>query len=51
MTRTTCRYPSCDNAPATNGEHRRGFCSTRCEVKHDHIKADAQDRRRTEETQ
>ena len=38
MTRTTCRYPSCDNAPTTNGEHRRGFCYTRCEVKHDHIR-------------
>lgn len=47
----TCRYPSCDrealgsDAPA--GVRGR-FCSPKCDVRHEHIKADARDARRAD---
>ncbi len=51
MTRDTCRYPTCDRRP---GEQDRddyrssSFCSVQCEVKYEHIKADARDAQRAE---
>lgn len=40
MARQTCRLPGCENPP-----DGRRFCSDRCEVFHDHLKADARDAR------
>jgi len=51
MTRAVCRLPDCDRTP---GEQERedylstSFCSVQCEVKYDHIKADARDAKRAE---
>jgi len=43
----TCRMPDCDRPTGVeDGTYRdRSFCSPRCDVKHDHLKADARDRR------
>jgi hypothetical protein len=46
----TCRYPSCDEqargsdgvTDASGGK----FCSPQCELKYEHVKADAEDARR-----
>ena len=44
MTRDTCKMPNCDREP---GEQDRDdyrtsrFCSVECDVKYDHLKADA----------
>lgn len=49
MTRDTCRLPTCDNSPGEQDRddyNSRKFCSVQCEVKFDHIKADADDARR-----
>jgi len=52
MTVSECKYPSCDNEVGQQPESRqykhRSFCSVECEVKHDHIKADARDAKRAE---
>jgi hypothetical protein len=52
MTRDTCRMPNCDRAPGTEDAdavyRERRFCSPQCEVRHDHLKADAADARRAE---
>jgi len=44
----TCRMPDCDRPTGVeDGTYRdRSFCSPRCDVKHDHLKADARDARR-----
>jgi len=48
--RKTCRNPMCSE-PNRRGEddvstYGKRFCSTRCELKYDHAKADAQDAQR-----
>jgi hypothetical protein len=46
----TCRLPTCDGDARGRSEGRDGFaaafCSTRCELKYEHIQADARDARR-----
>jgi hypothetical protein len=52
MSRDTCRYPSCDREPGQqdrDGYRTRSFCSARCEVRYDHLKADARDAQRADE--
>lgn len=60
MSNDTCKRPGCDNEsrnrgdPEYDGEYKVSlygakFCSVRCELKYDHIKADAEDARRAEE--
>lgn len=57
----TCKYPSCDNETRDKGE-RYGendqfqvsafgakFCSPRCELRFEHIRADARDAQRMAE--
>jgi len=48
----TCRRSTCDNDARGLQEgvspYGANFCSAECEVKHDHIKADARDARRSE---
>jgi len=44
MSRDACRYPSCDREPGQQDRddyRRRSFCSVECDVKHEHIAADA----------
>jgi hypothetical protein len=51
MNRDECRCPGCDNEPGQQDQedYRRGsFCSVKCDVKYDHLKADARDARRAE---
>jgi len=51
MTRT-CRYPPCDRpAGETAGDgYRRGsFCSPKCELRYEHVRADVLDRRPVED--
>jgi len=52
MTRDTCRMPNCDRAPGSADTatpyRKRTFCSPQCDVKYDHLKADAADARRAE---
>lgn len=43
-----CRYPTCSNEAEGSGYSGR-FCSTECELKYDHVKADAQDAARAEQ--
>ena len=49
MTRDTCRMPGCDETPRDGGGFAGRFCSDKCEVKYDHLKADAADARRAEQ--
>jgi len=53
MTRDTCRMPGCDRDPGTEDSdttyRTRRFCSPGCDVKYDHLKADARDARRAAE--
>ena len=45
-----CRNPGCDNPRDPDGDgFRRQFCSVKCEVKFDHLRADAEDARRSAE--
>jgi len=50
MTRDTCRLPNCEREPASADTaiqyRKRQFCSPTCDVKYDHIKADARDAER-----
>lgn len=50
MTRDTCRLPNCDREPRGEGAdlHAARFCSPQCEVKYDHLKADAAEARYSE---
>ena len=60
MTRDTCRYPTCDEPTRDRGDtygdddqytvsaFGARFCSTRCELKYEHVRADAQDARRAD---
>lgn len=48
----TCKYPPCDNPVGQQDREdyrSRSFCSVQCEVKHDHIKQDAKDAKRSVE--
>jgi hypothetical protein len=48
----TCRYGTCSNPTGEQDRsdyNTRKYCSPMCEVKHDHIKADARDARREPE--
>jgi hypothetical protein len=47
--RSTCRMPSCDRTPRGGGGFAGRFCSAEHEVKYDHLKADAQDAKRSAE--
>jgi len=52
MSRDTCRRSTCDNptGEADEGDYNEHkYCSAQCEVKHEHIKADARDARRSAE--
>lgn len=49
MTRDSCRLPGCDRTPGEQDREdyrSRSFCSVQCEVKYDHLKADAEDAKR-----
>lgn len=46
--REECRNLSCSNGARDDGSSGR-FCSTACETKHDHIRADAREARRDDE--
>lgn len=50
--RDTCRYPGCDRATGQDGNpvayRTRRFCSLEHDIKYDHLKADADDARRSE---
>lgn len=45
----TCRLPNCDRTRRSRGDDVDGFaarfCSTGCELKYEHLKADARDAR------
>lgn len=46
---TECKMPSCDREVGTQDRtdyRTRSFCSVKCDVKYDHLKADARDARR-----
>jgi len=48
---TTCKRPTCSNpvGQQDRDDYRSGkFCSIQCEVKHEHVKADARDARHAE---
>ena len=51
----TCRYPSCEEEARGRGPNVNGyaakFCSPACELKFEHVKADARDARRAAEAQ
>jgi len=51
----SCRHPSCDEPARGRGPRVDGFaakfCSPECELKYEHVKADAQDARRAAEEQ
>lgn len=52
MTRDTCRMPNCQNEPGSQDRddyRTTRFCSVECDVKYDHLKADARDARREPE--
>lgn len=48
-----CRMPGCEGEPRGRGPNVDGFgakfCSAQCEVKFEHIRSDAQERRRAAE--
>jgi hypothetical protein len=46
-----CQYPNCDRDARGGGGHSGRFCSDEHEVKYDHLKADADDARRAEQTE
>jgi len=49
---TTCKMPSCDRDVGTQDreDYRTSrFCSVKCDLKYDHLKADAEDARRAAE--
>ena len=51
MGRDTCRMPGCEDEPRDDGQDAfaNKFCSTKHELKYEHIKADAEDARRADE--
>jgi hypothetical protein len=49
--RDECRNLSCSNEARSGGNSSRQFCSTACETKHEHIRADAREARRDDERQ
>lgn len=49
MAEDQCRMIGCDNPTRDDGgAYSRKFCSTRCELKYDHIRADAEDAMRAD---
>jgi hypothetical protein len=44
--RSTCRMPGCNRTSRGGGGFAGRFCSTKHEVKYDHLKVDAQDAKR-----
>lgn len=54
MTRDECRMPGCDRPVGEQGDEgardyrTSRFCSAMCDVRHGHLKADAEDARRAE---
>lgn len=49
-----CKMPGCDREPGTQDrkDYRTGrFCSVKCDLKYDHLKADAMDAKRFDEEQ
>lgn len=52
--RESCRYPTCGEPARTSTDDGAAdafaekFCSTMCELKYDHVKADAEDARQME---
>jgi len=52
MSRDECRQLGCTNPPRAKTEDASGygakFCSKRCEIKYDHLKADARDAERAD---
>lgn len=51
MAQNECRMPGCKNEQQIDGQdlYANKFCSAECEVKYDHIKADAADAKRAAE--
>jgi len=49
MTRDTCRRSTCSNPTRDATGYEGRFCSTECELKHEHVKADARDARMAED--
>jgi hypothetical protein len=47
--RDTCRQHGCDGEPRGGGGFSGRFCSTPCELKYEHVRADARDARRDAE--
>ena len=46
----TCRYPTCSKRAREAGTtYARRFCSTACELKFEHIRADAREQRLDEQ--
>lgn len=44
--REECRLPGCSEEPRGGGGFPGRFCSTGCELKYEHVRADARDARR-----
>lgn len=53
MSRDVCKLSSCDREPGASGSKKRynekRFCSPKCELKYEHLKADATDARQAEQ--
>ena len=47
--RDTCRRTTCSEPARDVSGYEGRFCSTKCELKHEHVKADAEDARRQEQ--
>ena len=44
--RDECRNPACSNDPRGGGGFSGRFCSTPCELRYEHVRADARDAQR-----
>lgn len=51
MARDTCRRPTCSNDPGQQDrdDYDTRYCSVQCQVKYEHVKAEAREARLTEE--
>ena len=49
--RDECRNSTCSNDPRGDGGFSGRFCSTACELKYEHVRADARDARREAQAQ
>lgn len=50
MARDSCKMLGCEREPGTDTDSTK-FCSTKCEVKYDHLKDDARDARAADREQ